>query len=45
MAGVAMSEKVDVHDDHNESKVELPHYIEAQVWELSYLSGVQSNWM
>ena len=31
MAGVAMSEKVDVHEDHSESKVELPHFIEAQV--------------
>ena len=31
LTGVAMSEKVDVHKDHSESKVELPHFAEAQV--------------
>ena len=35
MVGVAMSEK-----DDSESKVELPRFAEAQVWKLSYLSGV-----
>ena len=40
MVGVAMSEK-----DHSESKVELPHFTEAQVWELSYLSGVPKDWV
>ena len=45
MTGVPVSEKVDVHEDHSDSKVELPHFTEAQVWELSYFCNAQNNWM